>query len=360
MTRPFPCVQCGADLKFEPGTRTLRCPYCGSDNEIPASGTALEEVDFRAFLAQAGARQETVEVMTVRCPACAAQTTFGSNVTAGLCAFCGTSLVETASSRRCIKPHALLPFQVTDRAAAEAFRAWLKKRWFAPNALKQYARQESGLQGVYLPYWTYDAATTTRYTGRRGEHYYVTETYTAQENGKSVQRTRQVQKTRWYPASGVVHNRFDDVLVVATEVLPRPFTTRLEPWDLAALVPYDDAFLSGFRAESYAVGLDQGFTLAQEVMEGPITASIHHDIGGDEQQILVHETRYDDVTFKHVLLPVWVSAYRYRDRAYRFLVNARTGEVQGERPWSGVKITLAVLLALLVIAAIILVAATRP
>ena len=31
--------------------------------------------------------------------------------------------------------------------------------------------------------------------------------------------------------------------------------------------------------------------------------------------------------FKHILLPLWLSAYHYRDQSYRFMVNARTGEV---------------------------------
>jgi hypothetical protein len=41
---------------------------------------------------------------------------------------------------------------------------------------------------------------------------------------------------------------------------------------------------------------------------------------------------------------MWICSYRFKDRVFRFLVNARTGEVQGQRPWSWVKIGLAVLL----------------
>ena len=62
---------------------------------------------------------------------------------------------------------------------------------------------------------------------------------------------------------------------------------------------------------------------------------------------------YDNITFKHVLLPVWISAYRFRDKVYRFLINARTGEVQGERPWSWMKIAALILALAVIIAAII-------
>jgi hypothetical protein len=87
-----------------------------------------------------------------------------------------------------------------------------------------------------------------------------------------------------------------------------------------------------------------------------VRRSIEREIGGDRQQISVARSQYDDITFKHVLLPVWISAYRYRDKTFRFIVNARTGQVQGERPWSIFKIAMAViavLFALLLIAVLV-------
>ena len=57
------------------------------------------------------------------------------------------------------------------------------------------------------------------------------------------------------------------------------------------------------------------------------------------------------MTFKHILLPVWTAAYKFRGQSFRFVVNGQTGKVQGERPWSAVKIAFAVLLAALVVAA---------
>ena len=351
--RQFSCKDCGADLKFAPGTNALKCPYCGVENEIEtteeAVADAVEELDFREHLAKLKAGQETYEVLTARCTNCGAQTSFDEHITSDLCPFCGAALVHEKASTRMIKPQALLPFKVDDKAAREYYKKWLHGLWFAPNKLKEYARREGGLNGMYMPHWTYDAETTTRYQGQRGEHYYVTETYTAMEDGKPVTRTRQVRHTRWYPASGTVHNSFDDVLIVASESLPRKYMMKLEPWDLDAVVPYTDAYLSGFRTESYTVDLEQGFDLATGRMEPVINQTIRRDIGGDAQRILSKDTQYFDVTFKHLLLPVWISAYRYQAKVYRFMVNARTGQVSGERPWSWVKITLAVLLALVII-----------
>ena len=344
--RQFPCAQCGANLTFAPGADALTCEYCGFVNEIPTLDTAVVERDYEAHLAEAERDAAVVEVLTVKCTNCGAETTLDPTVVADACPFCGSDVVSTGRSTRLLKPEAVLPFHVVKDEAQAAFRKWLHSRWFAPNALKRRARREGGLDGMYLPFWTYDCRTETDYTGQRGEDYYVTESYTAMENGRSVRKTRRVRKTRWYSASGRVRNTFDDVVVAATTSLPRPLLQALEPWDLDQLAPYQDAYLSGFRTESYHVGLAEGFELAKDIMDGTIRQTVRRDIGGDRQRIFSMRTRYDDVTFKHVLFPVWISAYRFGDTTYRFLVNARTGEVQGERPWSWIKITLAVLAAL--------------
>jgi hypothetical protein len=109
------------------------------------------------------------------------------------------------------------------------------------------------------------------------------------------------------------------------------------------LVPYADEYLSGFIAERYQVDLRQGWGRAEERMDEVIRQDVKRDIGGDHQRIHTLSTTHSGVTYKHVLLPMWICSYRYKQKVYRFLVNARTGEVQGQRPWSWVKITLAAL-----------------
>lgn len=346
--RQFPCSNCGAALFWDPGTTSLKCPYCATETHVAPAAEAdpVGELDFVAHLRHAAERADTIEAMLVRCDGCGAEQTFAPGQTAGTCAFCGAGMVAQAVCTRLIKPGAVLPFAVPRGRANEVFAAWLGGLWFAPGDLKRFARRD-GLKGAYVPAWTYDARADTRYAGQRGDDYWTTESYTAFENGKSVRRTRQVRHTRWRGASGRVHNAFDDVLVLAVRNLP-PTARALEPWDLNALEPYDDRYLSGFVAERYQVDLPGGFELAKGQMAPVIDQTVRRDIGGDHQRVDSADTAYSDVTFKHVLLPMWISAYRYHDRVFTFLVNARTGEVQGDRPYSVWKITFAVLLAVAV------------
>ncbi len=351
-----PCTKCGADLEFKPGTSSLSCPYCGTENEIETSDEmVIEEKDYEktlAELSEKGVSQGTVEAITVKCETCGGQLSLEDNKTAGECAFCGSAINAQGLSTKALKPESLLPFKVTKNDAADHFRQWLKKRWFAPKKLKEFARAD-GLKGIYSPFWTYDSETETEYRGQRGVYYYTTETYTTTEDGKSVTKTRQVRHTRWHRVSGRVENSFDDVLVHGSNSMDEKYVDRLEPWDLEELTPYNASYLTGFQVESYSINLEEGFGKAKERMATIINQSIERDIGGDEQRINWKDTTHNSVSFKHILLPVWISSYKFKDKVYQFMVNARTGEVQGNRPWSVGKILMAVLAVAIVVVGVI-------
>ncbi len=347
----FACTNCGSDLKYKPGTSHLNCDHCGSENEIPQIEGRFEELDFYTHLSEKSSSEETLTESFVKCENCGATSTLEPTITASNCPYCATPLiVENCKEEEIILPKAVLPFNFDKETAKNEFKKWVKKLWFAPNQLKKATLNFDHFKGVYIPYWTYDSDTYTRYTGQRGTHYYVNQNYTTTENGKTVTKTRRVRKTRWSYASGDVSNFFDDVLVVGSKSLPQKYIYKLEPWDLNNLVPFDKSYLSGFITEKYQIDLEGGFDVAKDIMDPRIRNLIRRDIGGDEQRIISVDTQYDNITFKHLLLPVYVSAYKFKDKLYQFLVNGRTGEVQGQRPYSWIKITLAVLLGLGIIA----------
>jgi ribosomal protein S27E len=352
----YPCPGCGADLVFEPKDGVLTCPYCGRKEQIPTSAEQVQERGYEEYLQMRPAQLKTLanDALEVKCNGCGASTTFTPPQVAGECPFCGNKIVaQPKAADPLIAPEGVLPFRITRRQATDAIRRWISTRWFAPNALKRLAQQEA-IGGVYLPFWTYDSYTVSHYVGERGEHYWDTETYTETDSeGRTVTKTRQVQRTRWYPASGTVSRWFDDVLIAATQSLPRNRLDGLQPWDLNDMRAYEPAYLSGYKAQRYQVDLKEGFEHAKEVMSGVIANDVRHDIGGDEQRIHNVSTAYSAITFKHLLLPIWISAYRFNQKVYQVMVNARTGEVQGDRPYSFWKIAGLVLLIAIVVALVI-------
>jgi len=350
----FACTSCGANLKYKPNTHHLNCDHCGSENEIPQIDKAIKEIDFHDFLAKQSASEKTFIETYIKCQGCGASSSLEPNVSSVLCPYCTTPLVvEQARDEKIIQPKSLLPFKLTKKEAKKEFKKWISKLWFAPNDLKKAALNFDHFKGVYLPYWAFDTNTLTQYIGQRGDYYYVSESYTTTENGKSVTKTRQVRKIRWYSANGNVQKFFDDIITVATKSLPKKYIYKLEPWDLENLIPFDKSYLSGFITEKYQIELEDGFEIAKGIAEPKIRNLIKKTIGGDEQRIISMNTQYDQVTFKHLLLPVFVSAYKFKSKPYQFLVNGRTGEIQGQRPYSWIKITATAIAVLAIIALII-------
>ncbi|MEO8245118.1 MAG: primosomal protein N' (replication factor Y) - superfamily II helicase [bacterium] len=351
----YPCEQCGAELRFAPGQMVLKCDHCGHVQKIaetggPWGGTtkAFQEHPLASGLKDDLPDTATEDVRSTHCTNCGAVVEFQGANHATECPFCATPLVVDSGSHRHIKPQALVPFQLDEPAARKALTSWLGSLWFAPNRLLEFTRAGRAMNGVYVPYWTFDANTHSRYRGAKGVHYYETRTVTVNVNGRSEQRQEQVQKTRWYPASGTVARRFNDVLVIASTSLPNRLGEGLEPWDMTAMQPYSPDYLAGLQAEGYTVALADGHQTGRSKMAAVIYTDVCHDIGGDVQRVDNIDSDYEDETFKHILLPVWMAAYKYGGKSYRFLVNAQTGEVQGERPWSVWKITFAVIGGLIV------------
>jgi ribosomal protein S27E len=296
----------------------------------------------------------SADALEVQCSGCGSTVSFAPPELAGDCPFCAAKIVSQPQvAHPMLAPEGVLPFRISQRQAADAIKAWLASRWFAPSALVQLARQELA-SSVYLPFWTYDAYTTSHYNGERGEYYWETESYVDTDSqGRTVTRTRQVRRTRWYPAFGTIARWFDDILIAATKSVSSERLASLEPWDVAELKPYQPAYLAGHRAQRYQLELCDGFEQAKAIMAAVIESDARRDIGGDEQRVHQVATSYSAITFKHLLLPVWISAYRFQSKVYQVLANARTGEVQGERPYSPWKI--AGFLALLLLVGLVLI-----
>lgn len=340
--RTFPCEGCGADLKFHIGQQQLKCPYCGFEKEIKfADDAEVGEQDFHAMLARMRElrehdRHDTKGSSEIRCDSCGGTAVFVGPLTSSECPFCGSPLqrdnVHDAKDR--VPVDGVMPFLIEKAKARGNLGDWVKSRWFAPNEFRRRG-VDGKFNGVYMPYWTYDSMTFTRYSGQRGEHYWVTV--------GSGDKKRRERRTRWYPASGDFQRFFDDVLVLAARGLNRKFMLRLEPWPLGQCLPFNQEMLAGYLARTYEIELDDGFDEAKDRIDNALASDVRQRIGGDEQRVHSIDTHYGALSFKHLLLPVWLLAYRYHEKIYQVMINATTGEVQGERPYSWIKITLAVL-----------------
>ncbi len=354
-TRTYPCPSCGGMLIFDPDSQAMGCPSCGNQVPIspqfvrpqPVAKRDLDSAMRQLAQLQATARQQVAPDKEVVCQSCGGRTVFAGTLTAVRCPYCNTPIqrddIQAAPTRLPID--GILPLQISQRAAAQRIEAWINSRRFAPNAFKKYRRVGS-FTSIYLPYFSYDAQTTTSYTGQRGVR--RTESY---QDSQGNTQTRVV--TDWYPASGMVNNAFEDVTGHASNGLDDDKITELEPWPMQVARPYSPEFVAGHLSRTYDLDAYQVFgARVRPRMETVIDSTIRADIGGDEQRIFSRDTTWLMLVFCQLALPVWMLTVTFKNKPYNAVINGVTGEVQGRRPWSWIKITLAILVGVAIVAGI--------
>ncbi|MDQ4091844.1 MAG: hypothetical protein M3163_16340 [Actinomycetota bacterium] len=352
-TRTYPCTTCGGQLQFDIGLQKLKCPNCGNVQDIiEDAGRVTAEQDFHTAVGrlheQAAAGPQIVGEKEVVCQNCGGHTTFTGTLTSTRCPYCATPIqrddVHDAPAR--LPVDGVLPFQVDEGKARASLETWINSRWFAPSEFKKY-KQTGSFASVYASYFTYDAETDTLYQGRRGEEYTVTV--------GSGDKRRTETRVNWYDVSGQVHNFFDDIAVLANTGFDHGKVTALEPWPTQEARPFSAEYIAGHLCRTYDKDVEACLGEARQRMDAEIDNTIRSDIGGDRQDINRKNTMVRSLTFKHLLLPIWLLTVVYAGQPFQVFINGITGEVQGERPWSKVKIAFAVIVALilLTIAAIV-------
>lgn len=342
-TRTYPCAQCGGQLEFDIRAQLLVCPHCGNRQEIVEdAGRAVVEQDLRRAVGAlrqasvvAGGVQQFAGEKEIVCQSCGGHTTFTGTLTATRCPYCATPIqrddVHDAPERLAVD--GVLPFQVDHSTAKKAIEDWIDSRWFAPSEFKKY-KETGSFTSVYMAYFTYDAEADTIYDGRRGDEYTVTV-------GSGDDR-RTETRVRWRNVSGGVHTSFDDIAVCANTGLDRTHVAALEPWPTEGAKPFSAEYVAGHLCRTYDHDVDQAFGEARQRIDEEVRTTVKADIGGDRQDIRRMDTSFGAMTFKHLLLPIWLLTVIFQGQPFQVMINGVTGEVQGQRPWSKVKIGLAV------------------
>ncbi len=280
-------------------------------------------------------RDVAPELQTVACNQCGAVTVTDHHATQ--CPFCAGALV-TAEPAGGHAPDAVAPFAVDEQQARALVGRWLSRRWFAPADLRRAAVVDR-LARVYLPYWSFSVRATAVYVGERGEAHVRREPRVGSYGRISYEEIRNV---RWKRKNGHVRAELRDYLVAASTSLPQGLLGGLGSWPMSELVPFRFEHLHGTLAERYRVDLAAAYALAKDQLGRELAAAARRDLGGDEQRVHHVSPRYEDGTFRLLLLPAWSAAFRYRGATYHLAINGQTGRLAGTRPYSRGKIAAAV------------------
>ena len=349
---PSRCPNCGAPTRYEVSAAALRCPHCGTQQDIPQPADAVLWLGMPPDMATPEAQSEPLGRETLRCRSCGATTELSARTSSLSCPFCGSpQVVQGKGTSYLIPPRAIIPFQVEREQALQALRAWMETGFFRPGDLA--ARAEIvDLQGVYLPFWAFKGLGEVSYSLQASSF-----------TDLPTMPTRQVQ-----------HIAVPDMLIPASLSMDEATLRAIEPFDLTAALPFRPEYLAGWPAEIYQVALADASIRARERMSrearGKAWAlapsaeegSFDIEVAGwgmrYGRQRRGHHYRPDFSTaridsFLHLLLPVWLGAYRYRGRTYACAVNGQTGQAGGEAPRSPWAVALTVAWAVVGTAALV-------
>lgn len=342
----FTCPQCGATTRYDISAGGVACEYCGYVKPVAPAGTEpvgrrAQEFEFTLETLNQAEQGWGVARRELTCDNCGASLTLPESVITVTCPFCASNKVNvrTAAAEQ-LRPRFLVPFKVQPEAVRQRAQAWLGKGWLRPAELSSTAAVER-LNGVYLPFWTFGAAITAAWKAQVGherqERYY--------DSSSKTWHTRTVIDWRW--EDGQVTVKIEDLLVEGSSRISQVILKRLLPFNLNDLVAYAPDYLAGWQAQAYDVTLPKAWEQGKEEMREQAKKACYEDIHSSHVRNFSMTADFADESWRYILLPVYLTAYRFQEKVYQVMANGQTGVVAGQKPVAWWKVWLAVALLLL-------------
>lgn len=354
----FKCPNCGATTAFDPRAGSVTCSNCGSVYRLRGEqvGRRANEFEFTRELLDQDAASGTLRGWgltrrDLQCENCGATTSVAPTELSTTCPFCGSNRVAARTAvPDAFRPRFLIPFKI-ERAQCEALaRSWLQRGWLYPRDLIGAARGAQ-FTGIYLAFWTFHALVNAQWQAQVG--------YEREERYFDVNAAKFKTRTviDWRTETGKLAVPFDNQLTAATTHIPPRLLERLEPYELDALVTYEPGYLAGWRAQSYEITLNDAWDAARVRMREQTRQAAFAAIDSRHVRNFSMNAAFDDEAWRLVLLPTFITAYRFQDKTYQLMINGQTGKVAGDKPVAWTRVWLLVAAAIspgLVIAALAL------
>lgn len=332
----FLCPQCGGRLAFSVSRRRLTCEYCGYEGQGAASqdsgsdaGQAGQMLDF--VMPTSRGHRWAVAQHRLICESCGAVSVLPPGHKAAQCAYCGSNqMVESQEGGELIGPQVIALMRLDEPDAIQRARAWLGKGFFAPDNLLP-ASGGVRLRPGYYSCWVFDGVVEVHWSCEVNE-------------GSG-------DFEHWVSRSGVEPRFFDQVLVSGVKTLSARELSVVEPFDLEDVEAFKPEYLAGWPAILYDRSISDASLLAREQVMKQLRPQIHSvvEIGREKRNLRIGGGSWSGLTYRHILLPLWIGAYRFRGKEYHLLVNGQTGKVGGDKPRDVVKLVFVFFTAVLLV-----------
>jgi LSD1 subclass zinc finger protein len=341
----YACPNCGANIAFDVSTGGIACEYCGYIAPVSATrvGRSADNFEFTLETLSQARRGWGTQRQVLHCDSCGGELSLPSGALTTTCAFCASNQVNVITTpEETLRPRFLIPFKVTPEQTLPLARDWLGKGWYHPNALAENVAVRHFV-GIYLPFWTFKARVDAQWQAQVG--YQKTERVFNHHNKQWESRTRTV----WVWEDGRVNLNVNDLLIPGTapKRLSHTILKQLYPVHMGDLVAYSPDYLAGWRAQAYETTLTDAWEIGKKAIREDAKLACYQNIRSSQVRNFSMSADFSDESWRYILLPVYLAAYRYDGKVYQVMINGQTGIVAGSKPvaWWKVWLAIAALLA---------------
>ncbi len=338
--KSFACPNCGANITYDVSAGGVACEYCGHIAPVKSVhvGRNAEDFEFTLETLSQSNRGWGTQRQILHCDSCGSDLSISESTLTTTCLFCASNKVNVITSlEETLRPRFLIPFTVTRDQTQKIASQWLGKGWYHPDELARNAILRKFV-GIYLPFWTFDTQVDARWRAQVG--------YEKTERHYNAREKRWVTRTRidWRWENGKTHLNIDDFLVSGSHQrhISQLILKRLYPYDMNGLKTYQPDYLAGWQAQAYEVTLTDAWASAKKAIREKAKTACHRDIPTHHVRNFSMSADFRDESWRYILLPVYLAAYKYDNQVYQVMLNGQTGAIAGQKPIAWWKIWLAI------------------
>jgi len=338
--KTYTCPRCGGHLAYDIRASGIACQHCGYQQKVEGAllGRSADEFEFTLDTLNQ-AEQGWGELRSqLHCDNCGAELSYPKGAVATSCPYCASNKVNVqVAEEEKLRPRFLVPFKLSKEQLPTLVSTWLGQGWFHPPELSA-GFMIRRFSAVYLPFWTFDANISADWEAEVGQ--------------QVSQRVYNASQKRWETRTHIVWNwregqvdvPIDDLVIsgVAPQRLIQTILSKTLPFDLSGLVAYQSDYLAGLQAQAYDVTLPEAWEQAKVEMRERAKQACHDDIPSAYVRNFSVSADFADESWRYILLPIYLAAYRYKDKVYQVMVNGQTGKVAGQKPVDWSKVWLAI------------------
>lgn len=316
------CRNCAGPLVFDPEKQMLVCGYCGSEFK-PEEFTADEKEELYDKKAEAlndvygTDSAEFMDCYIYTCHTCGGEVMINGSEASTKCIYCGNSTVVFSRISKQKRPKYIIPFGITQDEAVSAVRNKFKKGIFIPREIKNFKAEN--VRGIYIPYWIVDSDTKGAVVikGSVG-------------SGKS-------RKTVYFGRSGRM--LIKELPIDASKMLSDESSSRLEPYDIKVVKPFDENYLLGFYSNVSDITYGDLRKAASQRAAEYFNELAMKSVKGASDKVIYRSnycTSTDYNNLRYAMFPAWFITYYYKGQHNTILVNGQSGKVVCGVPWNKV------------------------